>query len=140
MRTIAHADRGDVHSLLIVLPLVLFAIAVGFDVVAMLSGSDVWGVRASVNIAAGIACAAASVRAFRSAHRARSPGSRARRKSFLFLWLSACALALFTVSLALRLAESRGRATQASVLLSIVALGTAAIAGFFGDDAAREPR
>ncbi len=138
MSTIAHAGRGEVHTLLIVLPLVLFAISLAFDVVSMLSGAHVWGVAAGVNLGGGLASAGLSAAVFVRRHKAYRPGSRAWEKSWLFLWLSACALLPFGVSLVLRAGQGGGPTPPASVALSIVALGAATLAGWFGDDAARE--
>lgn len=138
MRTIAHAGRGDVYTLLIVLPLVFFAISLGFDVVAMLSGAHVWGVAAAVNLAAGLVSGSLSSMYFAQVHDTYRPGSRARDLSFLFLWLSICALLPFAVSLVLRAVHPEGPTPPASVALSIVALGLATLAGWLGDEAARE--
>lgn len=138
MRTIAQAGRGDVHTLLIVLPLVFFAISLAFDVVAMFSGAHVWGVAAAVNLAAGLVCGAVSMVLFARLHLEDRPGSRARELSFLFLWLSACALLPFAVSLVLRAAHPGGPTPPASMALSIVALGLATLAGWLGDEATRE--
>jgi len=138
MRTIAQASRGDVHTLLIVLPLVFFAISLAFDVVAMLSGAHVWGVAAAVNLAGGLVSGALSLVIFARQHLGYRPGSRARDLSFLFLWLSACALIPFSVSLVLRAVHPSGPTPPASVALSIVALGLATLAGWLGDEAARD--
>jgi uncharacterized membrane protein len=140
MRTIAHEGRGEVYTLLIVLPLVLFAISLGFDVVAMLSGAHVWGALAFANLAAGLVSAALACMVFVRVHQAYRPGSRARERSLLFLWLGACAIVPFAVSLVLRAEGRDGSTPPASVFLSIVALGLATLAAFFGDEALRERR
>jgi uncharacterized membrane protein len=137
MRTIALAGRVDVHPVLIVLPLVFFALSLVFDVVVMLSGATVWGVAAGVNLSAGLATASIALTSFAWAHKTLRPGTRVQQKSAFHLALAASSLVPFALSLALRAARTQGPPPSVAVALSILALGTATAAGFLGDELTR---
>jgi len=137
MPSLARGGRVDVHPVLIVLPLVFFALSLVFDVLVMLSGATVWGVAAGVNLSAGLGTASVSLTSFALAHKHLRPGTRLQQKSSWHLGVATCALVPFSLSLALRAARPSGPPSSAAIVLSIVALGVATFAGFLGDELTR---
>jgi len=136
-RAMTRAGRVDVHPVLIVLPLVFFALSLIFDVLVLLTGASVWGMAAGANLSAGLTTAVVSMVAFLRAHLGLRPGTRLKQRSGWHLGLATGALVPFALSLALRAAEPHGSPPSAAMALSIAALGAATAAGFLGDELMR---
>lgn len=134
METITRVARIDVHPLLIVLPPILFALSLVFDVLAVLVGTSVWDTIANGNLAAGLVAAIVSATAFLRAHLALHAGTRVKRASAMHLGLIAAALGGCALSLALRGAQTEGPTPSAAIVLSTFALCAVTVAAWLGDE------
>jgi uncharacterized membrane protein len=126
-----------VHRRLIVLPLSLWTLALGFDVVSVVSRSDLWAAMAYWNLGAGLATALLAGLFGVLDHLGIAPGTRAARVGLAHALLNIMALGLLGVSFAIR-TVSRD-AAMAPWALSTAAAGYGLVlgAGWLGRELAR---
>lgn len=125
------------HRRLIVLPLSLWTLALGFDVVSVVSRSELWAAMAYWNLGAGLATALLASLFGVLEHLGLAPGTRAAKASLAHALLNVTALGLLGVSLAIR-TVSRD-AAMAPWALSTAAAGYGLVlgAGWLGKELAR---
>ena len=124
----------QIHPMVIVFPLGLLAISVIFDLAYLVSGNEAFAETTFWNIIAGVAGGLlAAVFGFWD-WLTIAPGTRAKRIGALHGILNVVVVALFAANWLTRRGEAFHAPTTATIIMSLVAVGFALVAGWLGGE------
>jgi uncharacterized membrane protein len=134
MRTRARALGHSIHPMLVVFPLGLFATAVVFDLIQLITSNDTFSQVAFWNIAAGAIGAVLAALTGLLDWTSIPSGTRAKSIGLRHGGLNAAALVLFVIAWLVRIDRPGHTAGIGTFVLELIALGVALTAAWLGGE------